>query len=172
MKARPQLRHFEDFAVGEVGELGEKLVTADEIIAFAREFDPQPFHLDEAAGRKSLLGGLAASGWHTCCMLMRLICDGYLGQTAGLGSPGIEEVAWLKPVLAGDVLRARYEVKEARPSASRPGVGILRVRYQVRNQNEQPVMTWNCIQFVAMHAKPDAARSKRRPSGATKSTRS
>ena len=90
------MRTYEDFAVGHTGSLGQKLVVADEVVAFALEFDPQPFHLDVQAGKASLLGGLAASGWHTSAMLMRMIYDAFLHETAGLGSPGIDEVKWLK----------------------------------------------------------------------------
>ena len=89
---------WEDFTVGETVAFGHKQVTREEIIAFASEFDPQPFHLDEAAARETLLGGLAASGWHSCAMLMRLICDDYLSEAAGMGGPGVEDVRWLKPV--------------------------------------------------------------------------
>jgi acyl dehydratase len=141
--------HFEDFPVGHVRLFGDKLVTAEEIVAFARLYDPQPFHLDAAAGKASILGGLAASGWHTCAMLMRMICDAFLTDAASLGSPGLEEVRWLKPVLAGDRLSARLEVREARVSRSKPGVGILRVVYEVVNQRGEAVMTWDCTQFLA-----------------------
>ncbi len=119
------LLHFEDFRVGQVIELGPKLVTKEAIVAFAREFDPQPFHLDEEAGRVSILGGLAASGWHTSSILMRLICDACLSNSTVLGSRGIDEVKWLKPVLAGDELSGSMNVVSARRSQSLPGVGIL-----------------------------------------------
>jgi acyl dehydratase len=117
--------HYEDFYVGQVMVLGPKLVTKDDIVAFAREFDPQPFHLDEKAGRASILGGLAASGWHTCSLLVRLICDACLSQSTVLGSRGMEEVKWLGPVLAGDILSGEIGILSARRSQSRPGVGIL-----------------------------------------------
>ena len=143
------MRTYEDFAVGHTGSLGQKLVVADEVVAFALEFDPQPFHLDVQAGKASLLGGLAASGWHTSAMLMRMIYDAFLHETAGLGSPGIDEVKWLKPVLVGDLLTGRYEVHEARLSKSRPGLGILRVYYELKNQRDEPVISWDCVQFVA-----------------------
>ncbi len=146
------MRYFEDFPVGTCGQLGPRRVEAAEMIAYAEEFDPQPFHLDEAAGRASILGGLAASGWFTSALLMRMIFDAYLHDTAGLGSPGIDEVKWLKPVLAGDSLSGRYEVLEARTSASRPGIGILRFVYELQNQRGEPVIRWDCVQFMRIKA--------------------
>jgi acyl dehydratase len=119
------LLHLEDFAPGQAFALGPRAITADEILDFAREFDPQPFHLDEEAARKSLLGGLAASGWHTTCLITRLMCDAVLAGSAVLGSCGMDEVKWLKPVLAGDVLRGAMRITGARASHSRPGIGIL-----------------------------------------------
>lgn len=141
------MRTFEDFPVGYQGVLGPKRVTRREIMAFARDFDPQPFHLDEAAAKATLLGGLAASGWHTCAMLMRMICDGFLNDTAGLGAPGVEEVRWMRPVRPGDTLSARYEVTAARASASRPELGICTVHYDLSNQHGETVMTWVINQF-------------------------
>ena len=139
--------YWEDFQVGRTVTLGEKLVTREEIIAFATEFDPQPFHLDETAAKDTPLGGLAASGWHSCAMLMRMICDGYLVKSSSLGSPGLDEVKWLEPVRPGDVLTARYTCVEARPSGSRPNFGVCRMHYEVFNQFDRPVMTWDCTQF-------------------------
>lgn len=139
--------YFEDFPVGLAGRLGQKVVSEAEVIDFARQFDPQPMHLDPDVASKSLLGGVAASGWHTCAMLMRLICDGFLGRTAGKGSPGLREVRWLRPVRPGDVLTADYEVLESRPSGSRPDLGICRIRYQVVRQDGEAVMTWDCTHF-------------------------
>jgi len=98
---------FEDFVEGATLDLGSKLVTAEEIVEFASEFDAQPMHLDEEAGKRSILGGLSASGWHTCAMFMRLLCDGFLLDSTSQGSPGIEYVKWKKPVLAGDKLTGR-----------------------------------------------------------------
>lgn len=143
------MRTFEDFPVGYVGTLGPKHVSKREVITYAREFDPQPFHLDEAAAEASLLGGLSASGWHTCAMLMRMICDGFMDETAGLGSPGLEEVRWLRPVRPGDILTARYQVTEARASSSRRDLGICRIVYDLKNQKGDTVMTWDCIHFFA-----------------------
>jgi acyl dehydratase len=119
------LLHLEDFAAGQTFPLGPYKITVEEIVAFAREFDPQSFHIDEEAARDSVLGGLAASGWHTTCLLTRLMCDAVLTRSAVLGSSGMDEVKWLKPVLSGDVLSGDMRVTEARPSLSRPGVGIM-----------------------------------------------
>ncbi|ADZ69608.1 MaoC family dehydratase [Polymorphum gilvum] len=134
-------RYFEDFRPGERIPLGEKAVTREEIVAFAREFDPQPFHLDEAAAEASLLGGLAASGWHTAAMYMRLLVDGLLGSSAGQGAPGIDRLVWRRPVRPGDVLSAEAEVVSARPLRSRPGLGIVSFRFTVTNQHGDTVMT-------------------------------
>lgn len=141
--------HWEDFEVGRTVALGEKQVTRAEIIAFASEFDPQPVHLDEGAAKDGPFGGLAASPWHVTAMLMRLICDGYLLNSSSLGSPGLEAVIWHAPARPGDVLRAQYTCHEARASESRPGIGVCRLFYEVFNQHEQLVMTWDCTQFFA-----------------------
>ncbi|MCY0148024.1 MaoC family dehydratase [Hoeflea sp. G2-23] len=141
------LLYFEDMSPGTIFPLGPKDVTADEIIAFAMEFDPQPMHIDAEAGAASILGGLAASGWHTCAMMMRMMADSYLLRTAAEGAPGIDHVRWRKPVLAGDVLSGETRVLEARESRSRPGIGIVSLRHELRNQigdtvieSENPVM--------------------------------
>lgn len=134
-------RSFEDFEPGETLALGSKTVTRDEIVAFAAEFDPQPFHLDEAAGEASLLGGLAASGWHTIAMLMRLLCDNLLLNSSGKGSPGVEEVRWMRPVRPGDVLTASAEVVSARVLNSRPDLGVVDFLFTVTDQTGATVMT-------------------------------
>lgn len=132
--------YWEDFPVGSVREYGSKLVTKEEIIAFAGQFDPQPFHLDEEAAKQSLFGGLCASGWHTCSMAMRMMCDAYLLESASLGSPGLENIRWVKPVYPGDTLHMRSTVLEARPMDSKPHVGLMRTRWEVLNQNNEEVM--------------------------------
>ncbi len=132
--------YWEDFPVGSVREYGGKLVTKEEIIAFASQFDPQPFHLDEEAAKHSLFGGLCASGWHTCSMAMRMMCDAYLLDSASLGSPGLENIRWVKPVRPGDTLHMRSTVLEARPMDSKPHVGLMRTRWEVLNQNNEEVM--------------------------------
>jgi acyl dehydratase len=123
--------YFEDFAVGEVKTYGPRVITREEIVAFAAEFDPQPMHLDEEAARLSLLGGLAASGWHTCSLMMRLICDGFVLDTASMGSPGVDEIKWLAPVRPGDSLSVRATVLETRVSSSKPNRGFVTFRYDV-----------------------------------------
>lgn len=131
---------FDDFAVGDVLELGAKTVSEAEIIGFAREFDPQPFHVDHAAAEHSLFGGIIASGWHTCAITMRLMVDGLLGKASSLGSPGIEQLRWTKPVRPGDTLTGRIIVLELRPSQSKPDRGTVKIRTEVTNQNGEQVM--------------------------------
>ena len=133
--------YFEDFRVGETIEMGRRLVDRDEVIRFAKEFDPQPFHVDEAAAKDSFFGGLIASGWHTVSMVMRMMCDSYLLDSASLGSPGVDNVKWLHPVRPGDTIRATRTVMEARTSKSKPDVGIVKSRWEVYNQDEVLVMT-------------------------------
>lgn len=159
---------FEDIALAPPLEYGAWEVTRDQIVAFARDFDPQPFHLDEAAGRASLLGGLAASGWHSAAILMRLTCDGWLNAAAGLGGPGIETLNWLRPVRPGDILRARREVLDARPLRSQPGAGLVRFDFALINQRDETVMTQRCPILFARRgmAKPPPGAFDRPPSGA------
>lgn len=133
--------YWEDFPVGFVRDFGAMPVEREAVVAFARQFDPQPFHVDEEAAEASLFGGLCASGWHTAAMAMRMMCDAYLLDSASLGSPGIDNLRWLKPVFPGDTLSVRYEVLEARPMGSRPHVGLVRSRWTVLNQSAEPVMT-------------------------------
>ena len=123
----PEL-YFEDLAPGTVFDLGTTVVDHDEMIAFARRFDPQPFHLDPAAGAASVFGDLAASGWFTAGLWMRAYVDNLLSRSAGLGSPGGDEISWPAPVFAGDELRAAMEVLEARVSRSRPELGLITLR--------------------------------------------
>lgn len=138
----PDPRYFwEDLSPGLTMEFGPVAVTAEAIIDFARQFDPQPFHLSEEAGRASLFGGLSASGWHTAAMTMKLMCDGFILDSASLGSPGLESLKWSKPVLAGDELRARMLVLETRPMNSKPHVGLVRSRWETINQRGEVVMT-------------------------------
>jgi acyl dehydratase len=135
------VRHWEDFQVGEVEQIGTRKVARDEVIAFAREYDPQPFHVDEGAAAKSMYGGLIASGWHTCAMVMRMMCDAYLLDSASVGSPGIDNLKWLKPVRPGDTIRAQRTTLESRASKSRPDVGIVKNRWEVFNQEGEMVMS-------------------------------
>src|SRR5688572_26682859 len=128
------MRYFEDFTPGQTIELGRRSITRDEIIAFAREFDPQPFHLDEEAAKTTIYGGLIASGWHTAAISMRLLYDGLVKDTVSLGSPGVDELRWVKPVRPGDTLSARLTVLECVPSRSKPDRGIVRSTIEMLNQ--------------------------------------
>ena len=134
-------RYWEDFKVGEVEQIGGKRVDRDELIEFAKQFDPQPFHIDEAAAKHSMYGGLIASGWHTCAMVMRMMCDAYLSQSASVGSPGIDNLKWLKPVRPGDMISARRTTLETRVSKSKPDIGIVNNLWEVFNQNGEMVMS-------------------------------
>jgi acyl dehydratase len=138
----------EDIEVGRPYDCGRRIVTKDEIIAFARQFDPQPMHLDEEAAKKTLAGGLCASGFHTCAMMMRMVCDGILNRVASLGSPGVDEVRWIKPVRPGDVLSARYLAQEKRILASRPGVGIAKVLVELVDDRSELVAFWRTNQLT------------------------
>jgi acyl dehydratase len=124
-------RYWEDFHPGDVAIYGPRLVTREEIVAFAAEFDPQPMHLDEAAASATLLGGLAASGWHICSLLMRVIADGFVVESSSMGAPGVEELRWLKPLRPNTQIRVRVTVLDARASKSRPEMGLTRFRYEM-----------------------------------------
>jgi acyl dehydratase len=134
--------YLDDLAPGQVHQLGRRTLERDEIIAFARDWDPQPFHLDEQSAAASIYGGLIASGWHTVCVFMRLFADGLLARAAAMGSPGVDELRWLKPVRPGDTLEARLEVLDVRPSRSRPDRGIVRARSVALNQHGEEVLTF------------------------------
>jgi acyl dehydratase len=142
------IRHWEDFAPGAVEIYGPRLVTREEIIAFAAEFDPQPMHLDEAAASATPLGGLAASGWHTCCLMMRVLVDGLLSQAASEGAPGVDEVRWLKPLRPGTEIRVRTVALETRPSKSRPTRGFVKFRFEVIDEQDAVVMDLVCSQMI------------------------
>lgn len=131
---------WEDMQPGSVRDLGTTTVSAEEIKEFASRYDPQPFHLDEEAGRQSMFGGLCASGWHTCGLVMRLTVDNLLRHTPSLGSPGLDSLKWLKPVFPGDVLSLRHTILEARPLRKRPDAGLVRSRWDVSNQKGELVL--------------------------------
>lgn len=133
--------YWEDFLVGQVREFGALPVTRDAVLAFAAQFDPQPFHLDEVAAQESLFGRLSASGWHTCAMAMRMMCDEYLLDSSSLGSPGIDSLRWTKPVFPGDTLSVRLTTLESRPMASRANVGLVLSKWEVLNQHRELVLT-------------------------------
>ena len=135
------MRYFDDFQPGERIELGSYQVPREEILAFARQFDPQPFHVDEEAGRRSIFGGIIASGWHTASICHRLLVQSLLSKSASLGSPGLDELRWLLPVRPDDVLSASCEVFSTTPSRSKPDRGAIKFRMEVRNQKGEVVMT-------------------------------
>ena len=132
--------HWEDFTPGRVFEHGPRRLPRDEMIAFAAEFDPQPMHLDEAAARATMLGGLAASGWYACCILMRMTVDAFVGNSASMGAPGVDEVRWLRPIRPDDELTLRATVLETRASKSRPDMGFVRFEFELFNAKAERVM--------------------------------
>jgi acyl dehydratase len=133
--------YWEDMQAGEVVELGSVDVTEEEIVDFARRYDPQPFHVDPAAAAESVFGGLIASGWHTGAMWMRLYVSSLLGSSSAQGSPGIEELRWLAPVRPGDTLHGRLTVLETTPSERRPDRGTVRIRGEMVNQDGVTVLS-------------------------------
>jgi acyl dehydratase len=134
-------RHWDDYEVGQKFDLGSTSFTADEIEEFGRRYDPQSFHVDADAARQSMFGGLIASGWHVTAKLMRLFVDNYVDQRTALGSPGVDEVRWLKPVRPGDTLTALVECAGKVPSRSRPEMGIIHEQWRATNQKGELVMT-------------------------------
>lgn len=132
---------FEDIELGNPERFGAYEVTRDEVVDFAKKYDPQPFHVDEEMAKQSVFGGLCASGWHTCAMTMRILVDHMMEQGfAGMGSPGVDGIKWKKPVFPGDILSVSGEVLEKRESESRPNLGLIKSRYQVFNQKDDLVM--------------------------------
>jgi acyl dehydratase len=141
--------HWEDFQPGTVSVYGPRLVTREEIVAFASEFDPQPMHLDETAASATMLGGLAASGWHSCCLLMRIIADGFVNKTHSMGAPGIDEVSWLKPLRPNTRVRVRTTVLETRAPKSRPEFGFVKCRFEMLDEHDTVLTTLTCPLMVA-----------------------
>ena len=133
-------RYFEDYSAGEVFVYGDHEVTEHEIIEFARRYDPQPFHVDADAARDSIYGGLIASGWMTGSIMMRMLVDHFLSPLSGMGSPGIDELRWFKPVRPGDRLRVRLTLLETRRSQTRPDRGLIQVQQEALNQDGEVVM--------------------------------
>ena len=132
--------YWEDLQPGTVRDLGSITVEADEIKDFAEQFDPQPFHIDEAAGKRSIYGALCASGWHTCAMVMRLTVDNFLNDSSSMGSPGLESLRWLKPVYPGDTLHLQHTILESRPLRKRVDIGLVRTAWNLFNQNGEKVL--------------------------------
>jgi acyl dehydratase len=143
------VRHWEDFRVGDVTELGPVTVTRDEIVEFAERYDPQPFHVDEHAAAAGPFGGLIASGWHTTALFMGMFVRGILLDSASMGSPGVEEIRWLKPVRPGDRLTARVTVTDVRESSTNPNRGTVFTASEVLNQDGDVVMTMRARGFFA-----------------------
>jgi acyl dehydratase len=141
-------RYFEDYIPGSVHEFGSMTVEESEIIAFAERFDSQPFHTDPVAAGQSVFGGLIASGWHTASLTMRLMVDNFISHVASLGSPGVEELYWLKPVRPGDILSVRITLLEAQRSTSKPDQGFIRGFTEVLNQHGEIVMTMKSGGFI------------------------
>jgi acyl dehydratase len=157
-------RHWEDFSPGQVTDCGSRLVSRAEIVAFAAEYDPQPMHLDEHAASATLLGGLVASGWHSCCLLMRMLSDNLLHEASFMGAPGVEEVRWLAPVRPGERIKARATVLETRPSSSRPDIGFVKFRFELIGASDQPVMTLIVSPMFARRS-ANAAQGAEQPRG-------
>lgn len=132
--------YWEDLKPGTARELGSVSVTAEEIKEFAEQFDPQPFHLDELAGRRSIFGNLCASGWHTCALAMKLTVENFLNESSSMGSPGLESLRWLKPVYPGDTLTLKHSITESRGMRKRRDTGIVRSVWEMFNQNGEKVM--------------------------------
>ncbi|MDE2229045.1 MAG: MaoC family dehydratase [Alphaproteobacteria bacterium] len=141
-------RYFDDFKVGERFSTATKTVTQDMIVEFAKVYDPQPFHIDPAAAKHSIFGGLIASGFQTLALGFRLFWDTGLFKAASMGSPGFDELRWLKPVRPGDTLRVEMEVTESRPSQSKPDRGIIRAGFRILNQNSEAVLTFNSMHLL------------------------
>jgi acyl dehydratase len=132
--------YWEDLTAGSVRDLGTVTVSAEEIKKFAQQFDPQPFHLDEAAGQSSIFGNLCASGWHTCSLAMKLTVENLLAESSSKGSPGVENLRWLKPVYPGDTLRLKHTILESRALRTRPDTGLVRAGWELFNQNGEKVL--------------------------------
>jgi acyl dehydratase len=151
---KPANWYFEDFIPGEEIALGSRTVSEAEIIAFATQFDPQPFHVDHDAAAASIYGGVIASGWHTCSMMMRLVVDKLIGESSGMGSPGLDSVRWLLPVRAGDTLNVSYLTTRVKPSASKLDRGVVWSKWTATNQRGEVVCT---IEGMGMFGRrPDA----------------
>jgi acyl dehydratase len=148
---------YEDFVPGMVLDLGSMPVSAKEIIEFAKEFDPQPMHLDEEAGEASVLGGLSAAGFHVGSMMMRLMCDGFLLDSTSQGAPGLDFLHWRKPVLAGDTISLKMTVEAKRESKSRPNLGLVTLRQELSNQHGEQVCD---MQSTVMFLKRNGSESR------------
>jgi acyl dehydratase len=151
------MQYFEDIAVGHKQSFGRYEVTREEVMAFAAKYDAQPFHLDDEAAARTHFGRLSASGWHTCAMTMAMMVESMKSRAqAGLGSPGVEDLRWIKPVYPGDTLRCETEVIEKRRSQSRPEMGLFKSRATVFNQHDEPVLAMTSIGLILVR-EPEAS---------------
>jgi acyl dehydratase len=148
--------YFEDFHPGQEIDLGTRSVSEHEIIAFASQFDPQPFHVDPEAAAGSIYGGVIASGWHTCSMMMRMVVDGMMARSSSMGSPGLDSVRWLRPVRPGDTLQVRYVTKDVKASNSRPDRGVVWSKWVATNQHGEEVCTIEGMGMFARRPRGDA----------------
>ncbi len=156
--------YHEDLKPGATFPLGERTLSKDEIIAFGRAFDPQPMHIDEEAAKHTLVGGLCASGWHTAAVMMRMTCDGILGRLASLGSPGVDEMRWKKPVRPNERYAARYTVLETRDLASRRDVGMSKITVELMDASNEIAASWISNQLTRRRTLLDVAAAPRTPS--------
>ena len=143
-------RYFEDYVVGSVHEFGNIVADETEMVAFAERFDPQPFHTDPVAARETIYGGLIASGWHSAGLMMRLFVDYYLSHVASLGSPGVDQLRWLKPVRPGDTMSLRITISQTKRSRSKPDRGLVHSYVEAINQNSDVVMTMMALNFISL----------------------
>ena len=150
----PEERYLEDYTAGSVYEFGSAVVEEKEIIEFARRYDPQPFHIDPVAARATQFGGVVASGWHTAGMAMKLLAENYLPRGSSLGSPGVDNLRWHRPVRPGDILSVRVTIVETKPSQSKPDRGLLRSFVEVLNQNHEVVTSWRGMLVLLRRDKP------------------
>ena len=151
-------RFFEDYCAGAVYRIGSVRVNKDEVIEFARRYDPQAFHIDEKAAQATVFGGLIASGWHTAALMMRLLADNFLPRSASLGAPAVDALRWHIPVRPGDVLSMQVTVLEARRSRSKPDRGVMRSRIEVTNQRGEVAMSLEAVNLLLCREPASAAR--------------
>ncbi|MFA9417375.1 MaoC family dehydratase [Natrinema sp. HArc-T2] len=154
------MRYYEDIEIGDTDEFGEYHLTKDELLEFAEQYDPQPFHTDEATAEDSAFGQLIASGWHTASICMRLLVDGPLQDRAGMGARGVDELRWHQPVTPGDTLSIRTEVLEKRVSESDPTRGYVDTKLEGINQNDEVVISWIGLEMVARRDSGDDESSQ------------
>jgi len=152
--------HWEDFSPGQIFDCGSRRISREEIVGFAAEFDPQPMHLDEQAARATFPGGLIASGWHTCCVLMRMLSDSLLANTAFMGAPGVEEVKWVAPLRPGERIKARGLVLETRASRNRPEFGFVKFRFELVEGSDRLLMTLVVHPMFGRVAAPASAQQQ------------